>query len=94
MNTTPIPPGPYRHYKGGLYLVIGCAETHNHNGDIDVIYVSLMHGKLVTRPLRRDSRNEDSWLDIVAWPGGRTLERFSRENEGLAALFGKEKGRP
>jgi hypothetical protein len=47
-----IAPGLYRHYKGGLYLVIGIAETHNHNGDIDVIYVSLTYGKLVTRAVR------------------------------------------
>jgi hypothetical protein len=72
-------PGRYRHHKGGLYLVIGCAETHNHNGDIDVVYVSLTHGKLVTRPLKRDSRNEDSWLDEIVWPDGVGRTRFVPE---------------
>jgi hypothetical protein len=85
-----LQPGLYRHYKGGLYLVIGTAETHNHNGDVDIIYVSLAHGTLVTRPLRKDSRNEAAWLDSVMWPDGEMRERFVRERAQIAALFGVE----
>ena len=73
-------PERYVHYKGGLYLLLYVAETHNHNGDNDVVYVSLMHGKFVTRPLRQDSRKEDSWLDMVEWPDGQFRNRFTPEN--------------
>jgi len=84
----------YRHYRGGLYLVIGTAETHNHNGDVDVVYASLTHGKLVTRPLQRDSRDEDAWLDDVTWPDGEKRGRFMIETSRLAALFGLVEGEP
>jgi hypothetical protein len=77
----------YRHYGGGLYLPVAAAERHTHNGDIDVVYVSLKHGKHCTRPLRRDSRDEDSWLDSVPWPDGRVRQRFEVEDPTLAALF-------
>jgi hypothetical protein len=77
----------YRHYKGGLYLPVAVAETHNHNGDLDVVYLSLTHGKYVTRPLRRDSRKEDSWLDSVEWPDGCWRMRFCPEEPALARLF-------
>lgn len=70
----------YRHYKGGLYFVQFTAETHNHNGDIDVVYFSLTHGKHCTRPLRKDSRKEDSWLDGVEWPDGIVRQRFIAES--------------
>jgi hypothetical protein len=70
----------YRHYKGGRYLKIGEAETHHHKGDMDVVYISLTHGKMVTRPLQKDSRKEDSWIDYVEWPDGRTRERFVLES--------------
>ncbi len=69
----------YRHYKGGLYFVLFTAETHNHNGDIDVVYFSLTHGKNCTRPLRQDSRKEDAWLDGVEWPDGVVRQRFITE---------------
>lgn len=73
-----IQPGLYEHYKGGKYLVVALAETHEHNGDVDVIYISLAYGKYVTRPLQRDSRNEDSWTDLVKWPDGVERCRFIR----------------
>lgn len=71
----------YWHYKGGRYLVDCLAETHHHNGDIDVIYISLTNGKYVTRPLRRDSRNEDSWTDPITWPDGKIRNRFTYVSE-------------
>lgn len=67
---------PFIHHKGGHYLMVGIAETHEHNGDKDVVYISLKYGKMVTRPLRRDSRNQDSWEDIVDWPDGKRRQRF------------------
>jgi len=87
-------PGLWRHHKGSLYLVLFTAETHNHNGDIDVVYVSLTHGKHVTRPLRRDSRDEDSWWDSVTWPDGAVRHRFAPESAELAIIFGLEVGEP
>lgn len=73
--------GFWRHYKGGRYLVLGVAETHEHNGDLDVVYLSCTTGKLVTRPLRRDSRDQDSWADDVSWPDGQQRSRFIQESE-------------
>jgi hypothetical protein len=73
-------PGLYIHYKGGRYLVLFTAETHKHNGDIDVAYYSLTHKKHCIRPLRRDSRNEDSWLDVVMWPDNIQRNRFMHIN--------------
>jgi hypothetical protein len=69
----------YRHYKGGRYLVIGVAETANHSGDFDVVYVVLSTGKLCTRPLRKDSRVQDSWTDELTWPDKKTRCRFTAE---------------
>jgi hypothetical protein len=70
---------PYRHYKGGRYAWLCQAATHNHNGDLDVVYISLTHGTAVTRPLERDSRNEASWNDPIEWPDGVKRCRFMPE---------------
>lgn len=72
--------GVFRHYKGGRYRVVLVAETHLHNGDKDVVYVSLTHGSIVTRPLERDSRDQDSWNDPVTWPDGEVRPRFTHES--------------
>lgn len=96
----PIPPEVFsivghvhRHYKGGRYLVQCLAETHNHNGDIDVVYISLTYGKAVTRPFQRDSRNEDAWTDTVTWPDGKVRARFVKESildkDTLTTCFGE-----
>lgn len=77
-------PGLYRHYRGGLYRLLFVAETHHHNGDLDAVYVSLSTGKLVTRPYARDSRNDDSWTDVVEWPDGQWRQRFAPFDEEAA----------
>ena len=69
-------PGVFVHHKGGRYLALFLAERHTHNGDLDVIYTSLAHGKQCTRPWARDSRDEDSWTDPVRWPDGVIRARF------------------
>jgi hypothetical protein len=79
----PLMPGVYKHYKGGRYLLICEAETHEHNGDIDVVYLSLEYGAYRTRPRRRDLRNQDSWDDVVMWPDGVERLRFMRLAEGV-----------
>lgn len=86
----------YRHYKGGRYLVVAVADTHEHNGEKDVVYVSLTYGKYVTRPLQRDSRNQDSWMDYVEWPDGQKRMRFITDDhepnaEFFKKMFPKEK---
>jgi hypothetical protein len=71
--------GIYTHYKGGRYALLFVAETHDHNGDLDAVYLSLLKGTLVTRPFRRDSRKQDSWTDMVEWPDGLHRQRFTLE---------------
>jgi hypothetical protein len=87
VETDPVLGFRYRHYKGGLYLPVAVAERHTHNGDLDVVYVSLTHGKHCTRPLRYDSREEESWQDNVMWPDGVYRKRFTLETPELARLF-------
>jgi hypothetical protein len=79
--------GTYRHHKGGRYLAIAVAETHNHNGDLDVVYISLAQGKHCTRPMQRDSRDEDSWTDLVTWPDGVVRARFIRDDHERLEFF-------
>jgi len=67
----------YFHYKAGTYRALYLAETHNHNGDQDVVYLSLTTGKHVTRPFKQDSRKEDAWSDLVKWPDGLMHPRFA-----------------
>ena len=71
-----VPGELYLHYKGGKYLVVCVAQTHEHTDDRDVVYVSLTHASYTTRPLNRDSRKQDSWTDSVTWPDGKTRLRF------------------
>lgn len=40
--------GKYRHYKGGVYEVLGCA-THTETGEVLVVYTD-EHSKLWCRP--------------------------------------------
>jgi len=79
--STDMQPGRYVHFKGAKYLLLIVAQTHNHNGDLDVVYISLDHGKAVTRPLCFDSREEDAWLDRVEWPDGKIRQRFVHESD-------------
>ena len=77
----------YRHYKGRKYVMLMVAETHEHNGDEDVVYLSLSNGKIVTRPYRKDSRNQNSWLDPVCWPDGVFRQRFTPDIPELNSMF-------
>lgn len=64
----PIPMGTYRHYKGGLYEVVGFA-VHSETLEDMVIYKAL-YGEMKTwvRPLAM-------WNDIVDFEGGQ-IKRF------------------
>ena len=85
----PIPGSIFRHYKGGRYIVTAVAESHNHNGALDVIYISLKLGKYRTRPLFRDSRKEDAWTDKVMWPDGISRNRFIPDDSHTLEFFTK-----
>ncbi len=85
----PIPGSIVRHYKGGRYLVICVAETHEHNGDVDVVYLSLKRGKYNTRPLTKDSRKQDAWTDKVKWPDGVLRNRFISDDGHTLEFFEK-----
>lgn len=64
-----IPCGRYRHFKGGLYEVIGMAR-HSETGEEMVVYRALYdEGTLWVRPAAM-------WNDRVACDG-RELPRFS-----------------
>jgi hypothetical protein len=77
----------FRHYKGGKYILLFVAETHHHNGELDAVYVSMTTGKIVTRPLNRDSRNDDSWIDVIEWPDGIQRNRFTPDAPDLDKAF-------
>lgn len=77
-NRPVIPGTTWKHYKGGTYTLLAVAETHEHTGERDCVYVSHTNGKIFTRPLQRDSRAQDSWNDLVVWPDGERRSRFVR----------------
>ena len=70
----PIAPplGLYRHFKGGLYEVIGCA-VHTETGEILVLY-RIVVGVMFARPLT-------SWNQLVGGPDGLRMPRFVPEAE-------------
>lgn len=66
----PLPPGTYRHYKGGTYRVIGTAR-HSETGELLVVYRCLYdNDSLWVRPLAmfRETVRVD----------GREVPRFER----------------
>ena len=69
MQTQPIRPGYYRHFKGGLYRVLFTA-THSETGEQMVVYQALYgeHGHWV--------RPASMWAETVE-RDGRIQPRFS-----------------
>jgi len=59
-----VKPGVYRHYKGGLYVVTGCAVHHETRTPM-VIYVSLEHGSVNVRPVFGTPQDPDGFSDYV-----------------------------
>ena len=47
----PEPNKKYRHYKGGLYVVISLAKHSETNEDM-VVYQSILFGSVYVRPLK------------------------------------------
>lgn len=56
--------GLWRHYKGGLYTVVGVA-THHESRKPWVLYVSLTYGGLNTRPADPEPGEPDGFLDVL-----------------------------
>jgi hypothetical protein len=70
----PLPPGRYRHFKGGLYEVIGVAR-HSETHELLVVYRPLYNESgLWVRPLAMFT--ESVTVD------GRSVPRFARVDEG------------
>lgn len=68
-NKIKIPTGIYRHYKGGVYEVIGNA-IHSETLEGMVVYKSLENGGLWVRP-------SAMWNETVT-VNGKEVKRFSR----------------
>lgn len=64
-----IEPGPYRHFKGGQYEVVGTAR-HSETEESLVVYRSA-DGSMWVRP-------EATWSEIVEHEG-RAVPRFTTE---------------
>ena len=65
--------GIWRHYKGGLYQVLGVG-AHSETEEKMVVYVALTGADLPGPRLR--VRPLSLWLDIVLWPDGSHRSRF------------------
>jgi hypothetical protein len=65
----------YKHYKGGLYRVIGEAQ-HSETEEELTIYMSVKTGLLWARPTRM-------FYDLVNLPDGRVVNRFREMDEDL-----------
>ena len=73
-QTTPgpdsVPPGQYRHFKGGRYYVDGVARVEADPDQMVVVYRALSDGTLWTRPI-------ESFTGTVEVDGA-TVRRFER----------------
>jgi hypothetical protein len=49
-----IKPGRYRHYKGGVYIVLFTAQDSETTKSV-VVYMNEVHGTYYTRPLKEFS---------------------------------------
>jgi hypothetical protein len=66
-----LPVGLYRHYKGGLYQLLGVA-AHSETKELMVVYVALYESpgpRMWVRPLKM-------WTEMVKWPDGDSHMRF------------------
>lgn len=68
-----ITPGIYRHFKGGMYRVLGMARHSETLGEL-VVYQSLADGAFWVRPA-------NMWDEFLERDGVR-LQRFTRIAEG------------
>jgi hypothetical protein len=81
-----IRPGVYRHYKGGLYVVIGTARHHETGREFVVYHAMEPHGdesviSWNVRPVTGQYGDEDGWnTQIQLTTGGgvfKSVDRFT-----------------
>lgn len=79
-----IVPGLYRHFKGGMYRVLGIVQ-HSETEELLVMYESLRNGTFWVRPLQMFA----SPVDRVKYPDVRQEWRFElvEERKGIAELL-------
>ena len=77
-------PGPYRHHKGGMYVVL-CAARHSETEEWMVVYRAVRDGTVWVRPLAM-------WTEHVRH-GNSVVPRFAPVAEGTLSL-GREAGSP
>lgn len=75
----PLVPGTYRHYKGGIYDVIGTARHSETDEQLAVYRCRSDNGSLWVRPLAM-------FLETVPVEG-REVPRFERYDETVAAVL-------
>lgn len=69
LTESPPPLGIYDHFKGGVYLVTGHALWASGAGELNVEYLSMVHGT-------KHNRLATQWCEVVAWPDGLFRSRF------------------
>ena len=74
-----ITPGLYRHFKGGLYLVLHL-EIDEETLEQRVCYICLKTGKVW-------SRKASKWNESVLWPSQKYGPRFMREEDYVKNAF-------
>lgn len=71
--TPMIAAGVWKHYKGGLYQLIGIGQ-HTETEELMVVYVSLTGAELPGPRMR--VRPLTQWVERVKWPEGFHQPRF------------------
>jgi hypothetical protein len=74
LASAPQPLTLWRHYKGGLYLVVCSACLEDNPERVMVVYRSLRYGSLMVRTL-------GNWNQVVAGTDGIEVERFRPVSE-------------
>jgi hypothetical protein len=86
----PVVGGMYRHWKGGLYIVLGVGKDSANidNRERKVFYMSLEDGTCYHRPVEDE---EEGWLNPKVHDDGTKQEKF--QFVGYSRLFTDSKGR-
>ncbi len=69
----PIARTLYRHYKGGLYVVLGVGRMSEARDQLYVAYWSVARKTMWFRPL-------GMFVEEIRWPDGERRQRFTRED--------------
>ncbi len=72
----PKPGQLYRHYKGGLYLLLCLGRLSEDRDEVMAVYFSLKKKTVWIRPI-------EMFLELVPWSDGSMRPRFSLDEPGL-----------